>query len=494
MEITKLAELKNLDELLNNSEPMVSNLEDAPEKELSTKDEALSIVYDGYTALPRLYQGVFLDPLKNLITTEDYRWIMDAINGPEDPNDHHPKGPWTDWMASIDQRSTGYQKDATHAFEEIVADLYDGFLSREELAGIKAPDYETVPPLVKWGRPKRGPYTWPADTGEKLGMKMAVVNMPSAYSKNIALWAAVGHETGGHDVLRAYEGLVDEIGNKVASEIMNHENDPAFQENVQWNGRTKSVAEFAAEYWKYTIDETGADVCGLLNLGPAAGIGLSVLLIPLRGGKLLPYGPLDVHPIDALRLFLAADVIRSMPHLDVNTANAWSDALEGIIDKYILNKSGFVLYSKTQSGEFRMDAKIPYNGMRETVKVVANIAFKPLDTLGGNSLSDINTWKNSDEELTLRIVDDFVNKRQPSLEPGPGGEQVYAAHILSGAVLALTDTPDVEDITALAISALNELYSSNPVWHGFPAAFRSNAHPHNLVPEYGKSVPEHISA
>ncbi|VVB87287.1 Uncharacterised protein [uncultured archaeon] len=488
METTELTELKNLNELLTNSEPMISSKEDAPEMDLSTKDKALGIVYDGYTALPKLYHGVFLDPLKNLITTEDYETIMHALNGSE--------GPWGDWMASINQRSTGYQKDATHAFEETVADFYDGFLSKEERAGIKPPDYETVSPLVKWGKPADGPFTWPADTGVKLGMKMAVVNMPPAYSKNIALWAALGHETGGHDVLHADEGLLNEIGNTVASEIMKHENDPAFQEeNVTFNGRKISVAEFAASYWKSTMDETASDVCGLLNLGPAAGVGLSVLLIPIRGGKLIPYGPaMDVHPIDALRLFLAADVIRGMPDLDVNTANAWGDALDGIADKYISNKNGFGLYSKTQNGDVHWDAIMPYNGMRETVKIVANtIAFKPLNTLEGHSLSEINAWANSDEELTLRIVDDFVNKRQPSLEPGPGGETVYAAHILSGAVLALTNSPDVEDITGLAISALNELYSGNPVWRGFPVRFRSDAHIHSLVPEYGKSIPDQIS-
>ena len=54
-----------------------------------------------------------------------------------------------------------------NAFEEIVSDLYDGFLSDETRVGkqtgkpINPPTYGVIPPLVKFGNADAGPYTWP---------------------------------------------------------------------------------------------------------------------------------------------------------------------------------------------------------------------------------------------------------------------------------------------------------------------------------------------
>ena len=36
-------------------------------------------------------------------------------------------------------------------FQEVISDLYDGFLSAEDRRGVKEPDFETIPPLVKPG-------------------------------------------------------------------------------------------------------------------------------------------------------------------------------------------------------------------------------------------------------------------------------------------------------------------------------------------------------
>lgn len=471
-------DLKNFDILLQRSEPTIFSQEDSEKIDYDTKEKALSIVYDGYTVLPKLYHEVFVDPLRDLIVTEDYNLICRAFGD----------GPLEDWLASINQRTKGYLKDATHAFEEIVADLYDGFLSMEERRGIKPPDYGTVSPLVKWGRPEYGPYTWPSETGKSIGMKMAVVNMPPSFSKNILLWSVIGHETGGHDILHADKGLLKEIGLKVSEAIMKKKDDPALKNKYAIvNNRSMSLAYLASIYWKYTIDEAASDVCSLLNLGPAAGIGLAAILIPLGNGKLITEGPTsDDHPIHALRILLAADVIRAMPDLDANVANAWADGLESIVDNYITDKNDFRLYSKRLVGKY-YEVTMPYEGMREIVKILAEtIAFEPLDSLEGHFLSQINTWTNSDEELTSRIVNDFLDHKEPSLEPGPNDQIVYAAHVLSGAIIALTQSPDpdISKITELTIKSINKLYDADPVWSGFPIRFRSDIYQQKLVPNY----------
>ena len=469
-----LNSLKMLSKLIEKSKPMLSDLTDSPKIDYDTKDKSLAIVNSGYTILPSLYQQVFLDPLKNLITNEDYPTILRALNH---------SGPWNDWMASINQRVSGYQKNATHAFEESIADLYDGFLSMEERRGVKTPDHETVSPLVKWGNPNDGPYTWPADTGSRIGLKMAVVNMPPAYSKNVALWAALGHETGGHDILHADDGLLGELAKTVETKILEKSSPSLKKQKVIFNGRKIPLVKFVADYWKNRIDETASDVCGILNLGPAAAVGLAVLLIPLRGNKLISYGYTDdVHPIDALRIYLAMDVISKIPDLDATIAKSWVDSLQSVTDKYISDKTKFTLYTITNGSE-HLDATIPFQGMRELITVVADtIAFSPLNSLENHSLSEINTWSNSDESIMLQIANDFLNNKELSITED--NQTVYAAHIISAATIALANSADITNMTNLAINALNKLYDNNPVWRGFPVRFRSDTYIDHMVSHY----------
>jgi hypothetical protein len=484
-------ELEKLDVLFNRSAPMIFDDEQAPLICYKEKNQALSIIYDGYTNLPQIYHEVFLNPLRDFVLKQDYSSVLGSLDLDQG------EGPWRDWLAAVHQRLTGVYPDhihATHAFEECMADLYDGFLSMEERRGIKPPDHQLVSPLVEWGRPNWGPYIWPATTGSKFGMKMSVVSMPPAYSRNVALWSALGHETGGHAILHADDGLLKEIGSRVEKEIMRAS--VLDGQKAVVNGREVPLARCAAAYWKYTIDEAASDVCGILNLGPAAGIGLATLLIPLRKGILPSTAPSsDIHPIDALRILLAADVVRQLPDLRVERANAWADILEDIVNRFgESEKKFFALYTETLDNNFHWDDKMPYDGMRRTVTLVAEaIAFTPLDSLEGHHLSEINTWANSDEDLTWRIVDDLLKGKEPSLEPGPDGQEVYAAHLLAGAIIALAKSAEISAITKLIINSLNKLYNNNPVWRGFPVRFRSDAHLHNMVSSYRRKIPQVMS-
>ncbi len=106
-----------------------------------------------------------------------------------------------DIAQAILQHTEGYNKKATDAYQEVVSDLYDGFLSAEDRRNIKLPDLAVIAPLVKWGNPKSGPFTWPADCTTEFGVKTAIMNLPPANSQcGILAWAALGHETAGHDI------------------------------------------------------------------------------------------------------------------------------------------------------------------------------------------------------------------------------------------------------------------------------------------------------
>src|SRR5205814_526688 len=79
------------------------------------------------------------------------------------PQRERAAGLMLDIAQAILQNGEDYQSAATDAFQEVVSDLYDGFLSAEDRRGINPPDNAVIPPLVKWANPDLGPYTWPID-------------------------------------------------------------------------------------------------------------------------------------------------------------------------------------------------------------------------------------------------------------------------------------------------------------------------------------------
>jgi hypothetical protein len=474
--VSKFTELKDLSNLIAKSKSFISNQEGKKGKNyFKSKADVSSIVYRGYTVLPSPYFSVFIDPLKNLFTSS-FEDICDII---EQNNDETP---FRDWLDTIQQRQEGYLKAPTQAFEQIINDLFDGWLSAESRLEIKPPDNQTVSSLVRWAQTDGGtPYTIPADNDivGNYSIKMSVVTMPPSYSKNIALWGAIAHECA-HDISIADNGLVAECSDLVYRKILN---EPKFSgQEVVYNGRRVAFSKRAAEIWKYWMYEVIADILGVLNFGPAAGIALATILISAFDGKLSNRQMADdMHPIDTLRLFLAADVIRDIPSLDVNIANGWGDALERIADRYTIDKNDFVIVADTPS-ETIETVRFPFLPMRETARAVAQtLAFTPLETLENHHLSEINTWVREDEILTNRIADELLNKKEPSLDSRGGEATVYPTHIVSGAIIALTEESQISDITDLAISALTKSYRKNPVWRGFPMRYASDVFVHRFT-------------
>jgi hypothetical protein len=163
---------------------------------------------------PPLYRQEFVEPFIATIDqlgTADFTQIL-----LQDPSREKAGGLMLDISQAILQRSDKFQLSALNAFEQLVSDLYDGFLSAEDRRGINPPDNRTTPPLAKWGRPDFGPYTWPVDATETFGAHAAVVNLPPANArKDLLAWSALSHETAGHDVLRADNGLQDELAQRI---------------------------------------------------------------------------------------------------------------------------------------------------------------------------------------------------------------------------------------------------------------------------------------
>jgi hypothetical protein len=232
----------------------------------------------------------------------------------QDPARERAAGLILDIAHAILQNGEGFNERQTDAFQEVVSDLYDGFLSAEDRIGVEQPDLGVVPPLVKWGRPDFGPYTFPIEATSSFGCGAAVVSLPPGNARRgLLAWASLAHETAGHDILSADTGLRGQLIQAVFAALQARNMDSL------------------ANYWASRIDETAADIMGILNMGPAAGIGLVGYFRGLNAAftgeaRLRNLGPAtDPHPADIVRGFLAASTVRL---LQFQQADAWGHIIE----------------------------------------------------------------------------------------------------------------------------------------------------------------------
>jgi len=353
-----------------------------------------------------------------------------------DPNRESDAGMMFDVAQAILQHGEGHAQAATRAFQEFISDLYDGFLSAEDRKGVKAPDLGVVPPLVKWGAPEAGPYTWPVDATQSLDVDAGVVSLPPANARSgLVAWAALGHETAGHDILHADSGLQDELAQALRTNL-------------------KSLGSGLADYWASRIDETSSDVMGILNLGPVAGIGLIAYFRGLAKSAGAPprlgsEGPDDdPHPADIVRGYLAAEVVALLKFAG---ASAWAQRIAAETDR---DCGTIVLAGHAISATLA----------RQSAKVVAQTLVQyRAQALEQHALGEIQNWADADEAIVQALRPAL--RDGTALPPTPGGAKLYAAHLVAAAVTeALATGHDIPGLQQRLIQALNTLHDRNPAW------------------------------
>jgi hypothetical protein len=385
--------------------------------------------------LPPLYRINAADPFIKAVKDLGADGFAHVLQ--KDPHREGQAGLLIDIAQSILQNGEGYAPRATDGFQEVISDLYDGFLSAEDRRGVKEPDFETIPPLVKWGDPTSGPYTWPVDATSSFGMDVGIVNLPPANARRgICAWAALGHETGGHDILHADDGLLRELSDKVAAAVA-----------------AAKLGNHLAEYWADRIDETASDVLGILNLGPAAAVGV---LAYFRGiNASLGWGPVlssegdadDVHPADIVRGWMGAEVVRL---LKFKQAGAWADALVKEVDR---DAAKVVLAGATVTTA---------NAKKSAAVVAQTIAAGKLNTLDGHAFSDIQNWADKDETLVAKLTDPLTMAVDLPARYAGG---TYAAHVVAAAVMSALRTPQaIPVIFDRMLGLLKVMHDANPSW------------------------------
>jgi hypothetical protein len=397
--------------------------------------------------IPALYIDSALNPYVQTLTTlgeSDFNQIIVS-----DPSKQEAAGLMLDCAQAFLQKGERFEPRANAAFQEVVSDLYDGFLSAEDRGGVEPPDNETLPPMVKFGNPDDGPYTWPVDATSNFGMRVAVVNLPPGNTRRgLLAWPALGHETCGHDILHADNGLLHEVSVAVRTALSQ-------------DSTTRSLAS----YWSKRIDETASDVLGILNMGPSPAIGLIGYFRALNaafGGTptLSNAGPSnDPHPADIVRGFLAAATVRQ---LEFGEASAWADTIEEETENDV---------TTIRLAGKKVDPEVA----KKSARIVSQtIVTHPMTSLEGHAFGEIQNWRDEDEDIVqqLRSTMTTANPLDVTFEKG-----VFAAHLVAAATMsALAQDANLSLLFSRMLDLLKKMNDHNPSFG--PLRVR---HPGNLV-------------
>ena len=385
--------------------------------------------------LPPLYRDAVFEPFVNKLDQLGPDGFTQLLL--RDPEKEGVAGLMLDISHAILQNGERYQEIATDGFQEVVSDLYDGFLSAEDRIGVEPPDKGAIPPLVKWGRPEFGPYTWTAEATSNFGVKCAIVNLPPSHARiGLLGWATLGHETSGHDILHADTGLRAELKQIVRNAL-----------------KSKKMGKGLPRYWSDRLDETASDVLGILNMGPSAGVSLigyfRGLNAAISGSPTLRNtgSRRDLHPADILRGFLAASTVRL---LQFAGAAQWADAIDAETAKDV---------SRIKIG----NTPITEQEARESAEIVATALVRTgVNTLEGHALGEIQDWCDSDESIVGEIRDVLTGERSLPSEFESG---IYAAHVVAAATTAaISQNGDKSLLFNRMLSILKAMHDRNPSW------------------------------
>lgn len=429
----------------------------------------------GAIALPQTFRRGYAEPLlENLLSvllqTIGDLSVREALTG-----------------AVYDHIPESEVREPLHRFLAVISNLYRSFLSEAKRAAVNVPITSSIPPLAVFqSTGNLGPFTISSEQVDRLfGANIGVVSLPSTYRGHPVLWASLAHETGGHDVTHADEGLLPELAEGVRA---------LFGVEPLESGREPTDRQLYGLLWSHWIDEAVADVYGILNMGPAFAFNLAALLAALKSKFTQEKFPslrtqsghpqgtfiLDPHPTDILRLHLAIGVIENLNELSATTANAYTQLLEAVAHLCAQGADKIAIQGDIEINRdrwLRVDTTKPLEAMQRTARLVgAYIATAKVRNLNNHSIQDIETWSDTDEFITQQIVTAF----QDTASVVDMGDD---AQLLAGATLALlVETDRYDTVTKRLAEALDRSFERDPIW--------GTASPHPMFLRYDFYKPD----
>lgn len=358
-----------------------------------------------------------------------------------------------------------------HRFLAVISNLYRSFLDKAKRAAVNIPSNDFLPPLAMFQSSGRdGPFTLPCDDITQLfASSVGVVSLPSTYRNHPVMWAALAHETGGHDVTHADAGLLDELGQGVQQ---------LFGGGPLVANQPLNPNQFLGALWNYWIDEATADVYGLLNIGPQFAFNLAAFFAALNeraqpGALPLPslrtdsgadeQMRLDPHPTDIVRLHLAIGAIENLTGLAAADKDRYIADITSLAHLCAHGATTVTLQGDiaiTRDHWVRVHpSPLPLTQLQDAARRVgAFIVTAKLQTLGGHSIQDIETWDDDDEATAQGIATAFQG---PANAASLGDD----AQLLAGATAVLLTRPDLYDsVTQQLATALDQSFATDPIW------------------------------
>jgi hypothetical protein len=418
-----------------------------------TEGKVVSLVKKGSPLLPAAFRTGYVEPLLSK---------MDSIFAQIAPKDPLILETLT---ACVYQHADNGLRPELNRFLAVISDLYDSFLNKSQRTHLRIELSETLPPLAMFqSLPTNGPFTIPCDlVGGLFGGKIGVVSLPATFADHPFFFGSLSHETGGHDVVHADAGLLDQLRQQVYSLF------PGQDES--WLGLL----------WDYWMDEATADAYGVLNMGPTFGCNLAMLLAVFIGQSSKPKptkptlrnfsgadesGAMDVHPTDLLRLALVEGVVQASPGLSQSTRDSYVQQLNALADLLgndatTIDLSGQAAVDNGKTINF--DRRWPLHQMQEAArKVGAMIATAKFQALDGHSIQDIETWDDSDENAAVKIA----GRLQTGFPVVSAGDD---AQLMAALTLALMQHPEkYADYSKMINAALDDSFAKDPVWGPIP--------------------------
>lgn len=411
----------------------------------------------GVDALPLVYRDAYIVPLQQALPR---LLLLTAQQGGSDPAE-------TLLGAIYGHAADSPVAGSLRRFLTVVSDLYRSFLDKEKRAKLMVQLSQQLPPLATFRHDgSLGPYTFPCDVVSAItGGTVGVVSMPSTYRDQPLMWGSLAHEVGGHDVLHADAGLLDELAAQVRGMFS--------ALGPSW-GQYAGVAQLLGQLWTYWIDEAASDVYGVLNLGPSFALNFVPWLAALRyrfGQTQLPNvltwsganatGMLDTHPTDILRIHVAIGAVANLAALNASSRRTYLSALQQVADLAAGAAQTVTIRGELPMGGAVMpvDVTLPLPLMQYAAALVGScIAATPLQTFQGRSIQLIETWDDGDEMVAQRAADHFRHQSLLAFSAD-------AAHMMAGATLAVLSRPEAaSDISAQLGEALDQALDRDPLW------------------------------
>jgi hypothetical protein len=176
--------------------------------------------------------------------------------------------------------------------------------------------------------------------------------------------------------------------------------------------------------------------------------------------ELQPHDVMDDHPIDLLRLYVAAGAVEGLKGLSSARRNEYVADIEAVAKLVAGGATEVGLRGSVKIDQkIDVDTNMKLSDAAEAARKVGKmLATEKFAKLNNHCIQDIETWDDADEAIAQDVCSRVL-----------AGKSIVAAgddaQLLAGVTLALLQNPDLYDAaTKLLNDALDDSFDRDPIW------------------------------